>query len=187
MKNQKYVFTLLISAALSFSCSSSKKTVSPSNLPTSISKTTASKNLEITIPKGWMEIKDNHEQLFDIWLINDAKTASICFIPIKVSENFSGIVNQPNIELVKDIVINNKKKSNIDFEIIEENKLNSEYDMIGSKIKINDNLQNSVILEKDMHFFECLAYFKNVYSPTADEIDSLFETQLEILKNLKIN
>jgi len=167
-------------------CSSTKDATTNSTLQISSSSETTSSNLQITIPKGWTEIKDNFEQLFDIWLVNDSKNAAIVFVPIYISENVDIADEQKKIELIKDIVINKRKNEVNTFEIIDENFEGGMYNMHSSKLNVDDKIQNSVIFGKGKYFFECLAYFDNGYSPSTDELNKLAETQFEILKDLQI-
>lgn len=105
-------------------CSSSSESTSEKNYPELKSTPTHifSSNLEITIPNGWREIKDNHNQLFDIWLVNNQNNAVICFIPIYLSDDLVEKSYDEKLDIIKQIV-KNKKQSNVEnFEIIEEKK-----------------------------------------------------------------
>jgi len=141
-------------------------------------------NLIIDIPDGWREINDNHDRLFEIWLVNLENNASICFIPININFLADTISLENKIEIAGEILIKDKKSKNEDFEIISESYLNKNRSYKSIYYKIGESFQRSIIFGSNNKVYECLAYGKSgkVYS----EVDPIFETQLEIVKYLKI-
>lgn len=174
---------LIISA-----CSSSKGTVKNDNLSISkiINSNTSSSNLIISIPSKWREIKDNYNQLFDVWLVNKKNNAVIAFIPINFSENLLELSNPEKMEIIEQIIINKKKSSLDDFEIVDQQKELTKYEKSTLKYRCDGNIHNSVIFGKGNNYYECVAYFKNDYTPSSVEIYGLIKTQNLIIDNSKL-
>jgi hypothetical protein len=169
-------------------CGSSKdleKTNSTIN--TQIEKTIESGNLQIKIPLGWREIKDNHNQLFDIWIINDDKTASIVFVPIFISEEIAFNKGFDKFEVVEKIVLSKKKATSDEFEILDKQILGGELDMKSIRYMIDGAEHNSIIFGKKNVFYESQAYFKEDDENHDLSIDDLAELQRIIVENAVFN
>jgi hypothetical protein len=179
------IISILISLFLISGCSSSIEIAKSNNKSNhkSITTHTASSNLGITIPSGWREIKDNHEQLFDIWLVNDQNNAVICFIPIYLSDELIKKPFEEKLNIIEQIVINNKKSSGEDFQFVQEKNEVTKYQMKSIKFEFEDDIKNSILFGSKNNFYECLAYFKNDYNPTHTEIERLIKIQEKIVGN----
>ena len=162
----------------------------PSNHRDSIDKEyekiTASSNLQIKIPHGWKEIKDNHEQLFDIWLVNDQYNASIVFIPIYLSEKLNFAEEEDKLETVANIILAKKRSTSESFRIESNKKIISPFEAISIKYQINGNLQNSLIFGRENVFYECQGYFKNSSHRGEVDLEELIYLQKEIIKETTI-
>ena len=180
---------IILSLFLISGCSSSSESTNNSTYPNSKSTTTlaASSNLAITIPEGWREIKDNHNQLFDIWLVNNQNNAVICFIPIYLSDDLTKKTFEEKFKMIKQIVINNKKSITKDFQIVEDKNEVANYQMISIKVEIEDVIQNSILFGSENNFYECLAYYKNGFNPNSSEIELLIDIQEKIVAESSIN
>lgn len=187
MKLFKFLSTLLIIAVI-FSCSSSQKSTSDEKLPepTLIPTQTSSSHLEIKIPIGWREIKDNKDQLFDIWLVDNENEAVIAFIPIYLTDDLIKKTEDEKLELIEKIVINKKKSSVDDFEIVDQKKSNFYTNSKSLRLRVEDSFQNSIIYGNGKNYYECLAYFSDEHSPDESEINNLITIQEQIVKDSKI-
>jgi hypothetical protein len=179
------IISILISLFIISGCSSSTEIAKNYNKSKhkAITTHTASSNLGITIPSGWREIKDNHEQLFDIWLVNDQNNAVICFIPIYLSDDLKNKPFEENLKIIEQIVIINKQSNGEDFQIVQEKKEVTNYQIKSIKFKFEDDIKNSIIFGSENKFYECLAYFKNNYNPSPIEIERLIKIQEKIVKD----
>jgi len=172
---------LIISA-----CSSSTESTSENKLSSPVETYYTSNNLKIVIPHGWKEIKDNHEQLFDIWLVNDNNNAVIGFIPITIDESVKSNSIDEQLDIIEIIIRNKRKSTSSKFEIIEENKIVSDYYIRSLKFNIDETMQNSLLFGNGENFYESLAYFKIDYKPTLPEINNLIEVQKQIVMDCSI-
>jgi len=170
---------ILIFTQLSCSSSAEKTQFDINSYKGTSSKFISSPNLEITIPDNWREIKDNQNQIFEIWLINDANNATICFLPITIDQEIPN--SGDNLKLIEKILINKKKNSFPDFKIIN---ISDELIKHSAKIIIyesNEGIQNSIIFGNGRNYYECLAYFKKNYVTEDSEADYIFEIQKRII------
>lgn len=169
--------------AVIVSCSSTQESVKFEKHPTikRIPSHTSSRHLDVKIPIGWREIKDNREQLFDIWLVNDENNATISFIPINLADNLLQNTEEEKLAIIEKIVINKKKSIIDDFEIVEQKEMN--FNQISKSIKflMNGDIQNSIIYGNGKNYYECLAYFSEKHSPEEEEIEYLIEIQKQIV------
>ncbi|PID62544.1 MAG: hypothetical protein CR986_01295 [Ignavibacteriae bacterium] len=181
--------SLLVIFSLYFiSCSSGEQSVKSSqkvNEPkTNISKLKS--KIDVQIPEGWYKIDDNYEKLFEFWLVNKEKTASIVFIPI----NFDSVKTLKNnteiLDFLTKLSLSGKKFTADNFEIISRtnNSLFPSYNEV--KFILNNSLQNLIVFSKDKSYFECLAYFNEDYEPTNEEFERLITTQKKVLSKLKV-
>lgn len=187
MKLFKLLFTLLIISIIS-GCSSSQESTSNDKLPepTLIPTQTSSSHLEIKIPIGWREIKDNKDQFFDIWLVNNENKAVIAFIPIYLTDNLIKKTEDEKLELIEKIVINKKKSSVDNFEIVDQKKTDFYANSKSLKLRVENSFQNSIIYGNGKNYYECLAYFSDEHSPDESEISTLINIQENIVKDSKI-
>lgn len=185
MKNSLYLFfsILLIFSA----CSSSKDTTKEEGdkFPSEETAISPINKLEVNIPLGWKLISDNNDQLFDIWLLNVDKNSSITFIPLSLSKNFELNSSEENLNLLFELIKNQKKISNNNLVLLEENELYKAGNALclSFQYSIDDNLFNSIIFYLDNKYYECLAYFDSNYEPSYSEFESLIETQNFIILN----
>ena len=168
-------------------CSSTSETsindikfLSSSSTPKNITST----NIEITIPYNWIEIKDNNNSIFEIWLINNKANAVIAFIPINLNTELNLDDLSTKLTTIEEMLIFKKKNSGHAFSIIEEEFLSSNYQMRSIKYLIDDELQNSIIFGNNERFYECLTYFSKEYKPSNEDIEELFETQKQIVDDV---
>lgn len=188
MKLKTLIFLTIILFVFT-NCSSSKKVVKekPTSLSTLYHKT-EKENLYYKLPAGWTEIKDNHKQIFDLWLVSPNSKSTITFIPINLEDSF---MKTTDFELLRMLVKteNKIKRTSIKnfskigkFEEFE----NNEIKFISMKYLDDDNSKRSVILGKDKSLYECIAYFESSYEPTDDEITNLFGIQQLVLLSLQM-
>ncbi len=147
---------------------------------------TASGNLQIKIPNNWIEIKDNHNQLFDIWLVNKKNDASIVFIPIYISEEIVFNNELDKLDTIKEIVLAKKKATSTNFAILEKTNLNNNFISQSIRYLIEGKEYNSIIFGKNNVFYESQAYIKSGNQPSSLSLNDLIEVQEHILKNAKI-
>jgi hypothetical protein len=165
-------------------CSSSTestKTDETSFIADSSPKIITSDNINIIIPPGWKEIEDNNEQIFEIWLINKFENAVIAFIPISLSHNLESSSEQSELDIIEQILITKKKNSGVDFELIEERVIGSDYENKSIMYLLDDKYQNSILFGNGIKYYECIAYFHDEYLPSDEEVKDLFATQQEIV------
>jgi len=173
----------IIFVYIHFGCSSTRETTKSDNqVLTNTPKLTSSINLEITIPTGWREIEDNHNQIFEIWLVNGNNNATICFIPIHIDPRLGEKSYEGNFNLVEQIIINEKKSSGYNFEILDRKVEGNNHLRRSIKYKIDGTLQNSIIFGNGDVYYECLAYFNNNYKASNFEIEQIFEIQENIVQ-----
>ena len=182
-------FSLILIVALTLlGCSSSTETAKVSettNVSDTSPKLISSNNIKIKIPPDWKEIADNHEQLFEIWLINKLENAVIAFIPINlINYTLDTTSEQSEFETIIHIILTKKQNSGLDFEMIDEKIIPSEFENKSIKYLLDEQYQNSILFGYGSKYYECLAYFHEEYLPTEDEIEELFATQQEIIKNV---
>lgn len=177
MKFYQYLLIIPLSF-LWISCSSSTETTSQTKIPelTSEPSFIQTQNLEVSIPFGWREIKDNHEQLFEIWLVSDNNKSAISFVPVLIDSSLIERPIEEQLTLIEKIIMNKRKSTADDFQL-----LNNNSTLLENKrsvtFEINGFVQNSILFGDGTTFYECLAYFDNGYEPTTTEIEELFATQ----------
>ena len=179
--NQKYFDILLIFLLLLLSCSSSKET---SDLKVDVKPSPSviiSDNLKITIPNYWREIDDNHNRLFEIWLVRDDTNAVISFIPVNLSENFNAGNKNEELSLIEKIIFAKKESGNLNFKLVEKGTLPSKYSNISISYYLGDQFQSSIIFGENNVFYECLMYFNDKYAPEASEIEEMLQLQKSIV------
>ena len=96
----------------------SSQTTKNSSIEKQYENIAASSNLQIKIPHGWKEIKDNNEQLFDIWLVDDQYNSSIVFIRIYLSEKLNFTRDEDKLDTVADIIMAKKRSTTESFKIV---------------------------------------------------------------------
>jgi hypothetical protein len=182
-------YKLLCISALPFifsHCSSSEETTKiSSSTHESPAKSVSTSALEIIAPSGWREIEDNSNKLFDIWLVNDLDNSVISFSTINLNGIIQQSTHEEKMELIEKIIIG-KKKYSTNVEIIDQDTrfLNDNAKQI--RLMLNDNFQNVIIFGDGKNYFESLAYFKENYNPSNQEIDDLVMNQYNIIETCKI-
>lgn len=185
MKLKKYLIHLLLIVIIA-GCSSSAESTNTKKVTPPSTAFYSSNKLNFELPKGWREIKDNHEQLFDIWLVNDSNNAVIGFIPIHLNENINLNSIDEKLDLIEKIIREKRISETSEFEIIEEKRIVSNYPIRMLKFKIENITQNSLLFGNDTNFYECLAYFKKGYEPTWIEFEDLLNVQMKTVSESSI-
>lgn len=184
-----YNITILILLLLFFGCSSTSEIPkNEDNLQTidTSDKNITSSKIELTIPYNWSEIKDNNNTTFEIWLVNNEENAVISFIPINLNKDLNLGDISSTLNIIEELLISKKKSSGKDFSIVEQESFSLRYPIKSLRYLIDDQLQNSIIFGENETFYECLAYFSKEYNPSDEEINDLFEKQIEIVNELVI-
>ncbi|MCB0731122.1 MAG: hypothetical protein KDC88_08820 [Ignavibacteriae bacterium] len=179
------IFLLLFILIFSFGCSSSSETTQNNTQTSEISYITTN-NLKVTIPSGWKEIKDNYEQIYELWLVNDNSNASISFIPIILNSELMEKSETEKIELIKKIITTKRQNTADEFELLSEQNMDSKYYMKSLQFIINNSIQNSIIFGDGKKYYECLAYFNKNYQPSDSEIEELFSIQNTVVQSSTI-
>lgn len=176
---------LLLSGILIVACASSTQTKSENQSPGFERKVENTSNLEITIPAGWRKIQDNKEKLFELWLVNSDKNASISFIPIHIDSSLNGMSLAEKLNFAVDMTLKERQAGNEGFELIAKSEMT---DMQGFRLlyKIGNQQQSSIIFGNENRLYECLAYFSEYVNFSEEEINNLFETQEYIVSNSEI-
>lgn len=181
-------FPIIILAIIFSGCSSSTETVKVTEttvVSDNSPKLISSHDIKIKIPPEWKEISDNHEQLFEIWLINKFENAVISFIPINlINHSSESSSDLSEFETIVQIILTKKMNSGLDFEMINEKTIPSEFENKSIKYLLDDQYQNTILFGSGSKYYECLAYFHEDYLPTENEIEELFATQQEVIKNV---
>jgi len=168
-------------------CSSSTESTSQdSNAGTSPLILIKSSNLEINTPSGWKEINDNHDKLFDIWLVDDEANASIGFIPININDDIDLLNQNEILDFLEKIVITVKNNLAELLDANDEQIFDLKYKVKQIRLVVDDKIQNVIIFGEGDNYFESIAYFHKEYNPTESEIKALIRTQHNIIKHSKI-
>jgi len=188
MKLKALIFLTIILLVFS-NCTSSKKTIVEKDFSLStLYHKTDKENLYYKLPAGWSEIKDNHEQLFDLWLVSPNNKSTITFIPIHTKNNLTKATGFDLLQTLMKTKNKIKESSLKNFSPISKfDKFeNNNIQFISMKYLDDGNIKRSVILGKDKSIYECIAYFESSYEPTDDEIAILFEVQQLVLLSLQM-
>jgi len=181
----KLVIVSVLLTLFLLGCSASTETSKTKQVNISPSKNLLSNNLQITIPPGWRVIKDNSDQLFEVWLINDQNSAAISFIPLYLS-NIELDTMKDKLNIIAEISLNKRQAASAEFELINKDSLEvNNLRIVELKYLLEKNIQNLLIFTDGSQYYECLAYFNNDYKPNDFEIENLLGTQQEIVTELK--
>lgn len=175
-----FIFNFIIGCSSSTETTSDVKSVRTINVSDEIAR-----NITVIIPNGWREIKDNADQLFEIWLVNKENNAVICFIPVNFSEGLEIPTNDKRLEIIENILITRRKGTGNDFQIIEQRMLDDKYLIKSTKFSINKHLQNSMVFGNGTYYYESLAYYGKNLEPTNSEITNLIELQEEVILGIE--
>lgn len=179
----KFLISVLIVVLLLNGCSSSGE-AAKNAYDKSPSKELKADNLQITIPSGWRKIEDNNDQLFQIWLINDKNNASIGFRSIYLND-LADLPLKEKLNAIEHTLLSKRKSFSDDIELLSrtEYKVNN-LNLIELRFLLNEKIQNLLIITNGVRFYECLAYFKNDYSPSTEDIENLLDKQKSIVNDL---
>lgn len=188
MKLQILIFLALV-LFISTSCSSSKSTTEEKDISLStLYHKTEKANLYYKLPSGWSEIKDNYEQLFELWLVGAKGKSTIIFIPIQFENDLIEDNTFEQLRVLLNIETNIKKASLQNHAILDKPQEfeNNDIKFISMKYIDDGDTKRSVIFGKSNSFYECIAYFENDYEPTEDELNSLFDVQQRVLHSVQM-
>ena len=188
MKLKILIFLALV-LSISTSCSSSKSTAEEKDVSLStLYHKTEKANLYYKLPSGWSEIKDNYEQLFDLWLVGGKGKSTITFIPIQFENDLIEDNTFEQLRILLNVETNIKKTSLQNYAILEKPKEfgNNNIKFISMKYLDDGDTKRSVIFGKSNSFYECIAYFENDYAPTEVELNSLFDIQQRVLHSVQM-
>jgi len=184
--------TLIFFAILLFTlvgCSSSQSTTEKRDVSLStLYHKTEKANLFYKLPKGWTEIKDNYEQLFELWLVGPKNNSTITFVPIQFENDLNEMNSSNQLQKLLNVKTNIKKASLKNFIVVEKLKEfeNNNIKFGSMEYLDNSNAKRSVIFGKGNSYFECIAYFENDYKPTKIELKNLFDIQQLVLLSIQM-
>ena len=179
MKN----FLILITFILLVSCSSVKESLYPTNYPlTKKSAKTEDGIIYVKVPKNWINVEDNKNNVLELWLVSEDFTNSINLTRLKYSEKLTDENYLSELKKFSKLLV--KAELGKSFELINEEEffvINDREFCSYSFTNDNNEIIRNVIFKVNDFYFELSA---KKTSKSFLSIEELFNIQNSVLGSI---